>query len=699
MKILYHWLKEFVDVAAPPAELRARLSMCGIAVESIEDSVAGPVLDLDLTTNRPDCLSHFGVAREVAALYRLPLKSRFPQLEDSSTKAADVTRVEIECLELCGRYTARVIRGVKVAESPAWLKQRLEALGQAPINNVVDATNYVMFELGHPLHAFDLDTLAEGRIVVRRARQGEKMRTLDGMERSLMPEMCMIADAKSPVAVGGVMGGAATEISTRSTNVLLESAWFEPITLRRTAKALGMRTEASVRFERGMDIEMAELASRHCALLIQELAGGEVLGGVVDAYPQKWAEQTIELSRRELLRVMGADVPDRDVEEILSALGFAPERMDSTRGASGHLMAAWRCRRPPWRLDVAREIDLVEEVARHYGFEKFPARPHASKQAAARLPYADAEDRVRERLLALGYSEIVTIPFVDEEHDALFRGDDIVPARLGNPLSEDAATLRSTGLVNMLRAIEWNLNRGQRNLRFFEIGRKYELRDGRPVETPVLTLGASGKAREKGIHEEAREFRFAELKGDLDSLGELAGGFDWKAGAPAWLHPARSACIVLSAAAHHAAPDGCGVAGQLSRRIAEQFKLRQDVYVAELLLAPLLAAHQSARASRRYQPIPRFPAVERDFSLILADEITFAQVAEAIRSLGIAELARIEAGDFFRGGQIPAGKHSLLVRVLFQSHEATLTEAQLNDFTARIVKALEGKLGAALRTV
>jgi phenylalanyl-tRNA synthetase beta chain len=621
-----------------------------------------------------------------------------------------MTRVEIECPELCGRYTARVIRGVKVAESPAWLKQRLEALGQASINNVVDATNYVMFELGHPLHAFDLDTLQEKRIVVRRARPGEKLRTLDNVERALTPDMCMIADAAKSVAVGGVMGGAETEISFFSSNVLLESAWFEPIALRRTAKALGMRTEASIRFERGMDIEMAERASRRCAELIQQLAGGEILSGVVDAYPRKWAEQKIELTRKELLRVMGGDVPDRDVEEILSALGFAPLRVDATRGASGSLMAAWECRRPSWRHDVTREIDLVEEVARHFGFEKFPARPHAAKQPAARLPYAAAQDAIRERLLALGYSEIVTIPLVDERHDALFRRDGVTPAQIGNPLAEDAATLRTSGLVNLLRTLEWNLNRGQRNLKFFEIGRTYELRDGQPVESPVLTLGASGLARTKGLYEAAREFTFADLKGDLDALGEVLGGFAWSAGAPAWLHPARSANISVGAPLG-APPEGAassapaharkafGFAGQLARRIAEQFKLRQEVFVAELLLEPLYAAHRASRAAQRYAPIPRFPAVERDFSLILADGTTFEQVAGAIRALRIPEVARVEAGDLFRGGQIPAGKYSLLVRVLFQSHEATLTEAQLTDFTARIVSALESSLGATLRTV
>ncbi len=701
MKVLYNWLKEFVDFTAAPQELRARLSMAGVSAETIEESPAGPVIDLDLTTNRPDCLGHLGVAREISAIFRKTLKMPQPKPEEAAQRAGDVTRVEIECPELCGRFTARVIRGVKIGESPQWLKERLEALGQTPINNVVDATNYVMFELGHPLHAFDLDTLAEKRIVVRRARPGETIKTLDGVERKVTPDVCMIADAARSVGIGGIMGGAATEINPFSTDILLECAWFEPITLRRNAKMLGMRTEASTRFERGMDIEMAELASRRCAELIQQMAGGEVLAGVVDVYPKPWRSEKIELSRNEFLRVMGADVPDRSIEAILVALGFHPARVDSMAGSSDSLMATWRCRTTPWRVDIAREIDLIEEVARHYGYDQFPPRFPAAKQGSARLAHAEAEDRIRECMLALGYDEILAIPLVDESHDAPFRGEGVTPAVLGNPLSEEAATLRTSGLTNMLRALEWNLNRGQRNLRLYEIGKSYELREGKPHETRILTLAGTGLARQKGVFDAPREFSFADLKGDLDALGELCGGFAWAAGAPAWLHPARSSRVLPpeGAGALLAAPgSSLGSAGQLSRRIADQFKLRQDVFVAELQLDPLCVAWEARRAALHYTPIPRYPAVERDFSLILSDSVTFSQVAEAIRALAIPELASVDAGDLFRGGSIPAGKYSLLVKVTFQSHDATLTEAQLTDFSARIMAAMEQGLGATLRT-
>jgi phenylalanyl-tRNA synthetase beta chain len=697
MKVVYNWLKQFVDVTASPADLRARLSLAGVAVDSIEETAAGPVLDAEVTANRPDCLGHLGIAREVAAIYRLPLKPLHPKLKESTEKAADATRVEIQAPDLCGRFTARVLRGVKVQPSPDWLRQGLEAIGEKSINNVVDVTNYVMFELGHPLHAFDFDKLHEHRIVVRRAKPAEKIRTLDGADRTLTKDMCVIADAARAVSIGGVMGGAETEISFSTRNVLIECAWFDPISVRRTSKALGLRSEASYRFERGADPEMAELASRRAAELIQQVAGGELLAGVVDVYPHPELEKKIELSRQELLRVMGADVPDRDIEAILSALGFHPVRVDVNRGSDGSIAAVWECRQVSWRQDVTRGIDLIEEVARHYGYDKFPPRLPPAKQSAHRLPHAEAQDRLRERIVALGYQEIVEIPIVDTQRNELFRPENLAPAVIGNPLAEDASVMRSTGTVSMLRAIEWNLNHGQRNLRLFEIGKTYELRDGAPVETQVLTLGSTGMAQEKTIYDAAREFTFADLKGDLDRIGELVGGFAWQLGGPQWLTSSRAAHIAL--AAKSPAPANFAIAGQLAKRIADIYKFRQDVFVAELKLEPLVTGVEAANAARRFKPLPRFPAVERDFSLVLADGVAFAQVVETIRSLQIAELESIEAADLFRGGQVPAGKFSLMIRVRFQSAEATFTDAQLNDFSARIVAALQQKLGATLRAI
>jgi phenylalanyl-tRNA synthetase beta chain len=347
---------------------------------------------------------------------------------------------------------------------------------------------------------------------------------------------------------------------------------------------------------------------------------------------------------------------------------------------------------------VEREIDLIEEVARIYGLDKFAPRLPAARQGAARLPHYEAESRLRERLIGLGYREIVTIPHVAEDRDALFRPEGIIPARLANPLSEEANLLRSNGAVSMAGAIEWNLNHGQRDVRLFEIGRHYRFASPgnsgegavAPVETLFLTLGATGEARPQGLYDSTRPFVLADLKGDLDAIGELSGGFQWKAGGADSLHAAKRGRILLG-------ENALGSAGQLNRRIADKLKFRQDVFLAEIVLGPLYCMYYGVKNSRRYEPLPRFPAVERDFSLLLADGVPFSEVTKALRSLSISEIASVEAADLFRGKNVPAGKYSLMVRVTFQSREATLTDTQISDYSARIVSALETSLGAALR--
>jgi phenylalanyl-tRNA synthetase beta chain len=694
MKVVYNWLKEFVGVTASPGDVASHLALSGTNIGSIENGAHGAVIDAEVGSNRPDCLGHFGIAREIGAVYKLPLKPLTPKPSESATKASEAVKVEIQSPDLCGRFTARVIRGAKIQPSPKWLKDRLEASGVASISNVVDISNYVMLELGHPLHTFDYDKVRDHRIIVRNARAGEKIRTLDGIERALDPAIGMICDGDGSraVGIGGIMGGAETEISFSTKNILIECAWFEPIAIRRAARFLKLHTEASTRFGRGADPEMAELASRRAAELILQLAGGELLAGVVDAYPGKRAAKKIQLTRAELLRVMGADVPDKEVESILSALGFAPVRIDQNRGAAGSVLAAWECTQPSWRAEVEREIDLIEEVARVHGLDKFPPRLPAARQGAQRLSKFEPETRLRERLIGLGYREILSIPHVAEERDALFRPDGVAPARLANPLSEEAGVLRSTGLVTMAAALEWNLNHGQRNVRLFEIGRYYRLDGAQSVETPILTIGATGEAREKGIveGENARDYEFADLKGDLDAIGAFAGGFEWKPGGPNWMHAAQRGNISLGAGE-------VGYAGQLARRVADKFKLRQEIFLAEILLDPIYAAFRAAKEARRYEPLPRFPAVERDFSLLLADGTAFSEVVAAIRGLNIPEAVFIEAADLFRGKNVPAGKYSLLVRVTFQSRDATLTEAQISEFSAKIISALENNLGAQLR--
>ena len=697
MKVGYNWLKEFVDVSASPEEVASRLALAGTNIAGIEHGPHGAVIDAEVTSNRPDCLGMLGIAREIGAIYRLHIKNVAPRpTESASAKARDAVSVKIEAPELCGRFTARVIRGVKIQPSPAWLKDRLEAAGVASINNVVDISNYVMLELGHPLHTFDYDLVRNHSIVVRPAKPGEKIRTLDAVERVLEPNVPIVSDGDGSraVGIGGIMGGAETEISFSTKNVLVECAWFDPISIRRAARFLKLHTEASTRFGRGADPEMAEVASRRAAELILQVAGGELLSGVVDVYPVKRAPKKITLTRAEFLRIMGADVPDKDVEAILSALGFAPVRVDHTPGAANALLAAWQCAQPSWRADVEREIDLIEEVARVYGMDKFPPRLPAARAGAARLPHQEAETRLRERLIGLGYHEILTIPHVAEERNELFRPADAVPAKLANPLSEEAGVLKSTGAVTMAAAVEWNLNHGQRNVRLFEIGQHYRFVNGKPVESRVLTLGATGAARPQGLYDSPREYNFGDLKGDLDAIGELSGGLHWESNGPEWLNPAKRGTICLDKEGNPL----LGVAGLLTKRVADKLKFRQDVYLAEIALGPLYCMYYGVKNNRRYAPLPRFPGVERDFSLFLADGVTFAEVRKTVEALHIPEITSIEAADLFRGKNVPAGKYSLLVRVTFQSKESTFTEAQINDFSTRIVAALEKNLGASLRT-
>ena len=696
MKVSYNWLKEFVDVEAPPDELASRLALSGTNVAGVEKGPHGAVIDAEVTSNRPDCLGMLGIAREVAAIYHLPFKNVSSRpAESPSARVVDAATVRIDAPELCGRFTARVIRGVRVQPSPAWLKDRLEDAGVASISNVVDVTNYVMLELGHPLHAFDYDLVKNHSIVIRRAKTGEKMKTLDGLERSLDPAICMVSDGDGarPVGIGGIMGGAETEISFASKNLLIECAWFDPIAIRQATRFLKLHTEASTRFGRGADPEMAEFASRRCAELILQLAGGELLSGVVDVYPGKRAVKKITLTRAEILRILGADVPDKEVDRILSALGFAPKRVDNNRGAENNLLAAWECTQPSWRADVTREIDLIEEVSRIYGLDKFPPRLPAARIGAARLPHYEAEKALRERLIGLGYHEIVTIPHVAAERNDVFRAPAVTAAKLSNPLSEEAGVLKSTGAVTMAAALEWNLNHGQRNVRLFEVGHRYVLVDGKSVEARVLSIGATGLARQQGLYDAARDYTFADMKGDLDAVGALSGGFQWQSSGPDWLHPAKRGSLYLGKESKKA----LGSAGQLAKRIADRLKFRQDVFLAELELGPVYCMFYGVKNSRRYDPLPRFPAVERDFSLFLEEGVTFAQVADTIGALRIPEIRSIEAVDLFRGKNVPEGKYSLLVRVTLQSREATFTDAQLTEFSTRIIAALEHNLRASLR--
>jgi phenylalanyl-tRNA synthetase beta chain len=669
MKISYNWLKEFVDIPVDARTLGQRLTHVGFALESIEDVDGDSILDLDVPTSRPDCLSHLGLAREVAVIYGGSVRRPRVQLKEGSRAASDVFSISIDDADLCGRYCGRYIAGVKIGPSPDWLRKTLEGVGVRSINNVADVTNYVMMELGHPMHAFDANRLEGQQIIVRRAQLGEKLTTLDGVERPLNPSILVIADAKKPIALAGIMGGGDTEITDSTTNVLLESAYFNSNSIRKTARTLGMTTEASYRFERGVDIEMAAVAGDRAAALIQELAGGEILRGMIDVYPVKTKPSQVSLRRERIARVLGAAVSDTVVNQIFERLELHP--METVEG--------WTIEVPTFRVDLADEADLLEEIARHYGFDKFPATLPATRSFGSLLPHERRVRQLRNSLSGMGYTEITTYSFSNEEAEKRFYPD-IDPVRLRNPMSEEATILRTSLVPGMLATLQWNLNRGIRNLQIYELSKVY----WNGGERRTLILGACGNIKPASVHEPTREFDFFVLKGDVEELlQEFGTPFRLTTDhIPKYYHPGRFARV------GHLA-----MFGELHPAYSEPYKFRQRVYLAEIDFELLLGSP----ASGQIEPIPRYPGVRRDFSLLFDKGTQYASVHRTIAGAGISELVRVEPFDRLESGPFPETKYSLSISVVYQSAERTLTDVEVDGFDKKIIQSLEERLGAQLR--
>ena len=669
MRVSYRWLKELVEIAETPQQLGDRFTNVGLAVDALENSGNDAIFELDVATNRPDCLSHLGVAREVAAIYGSALRPPKFQLRESEKRAADVFSISISDPDLCARYCGRYIAGVKIGPSPEWLKARLELLGVRSINNVADVTNYVMLELGQPLHAFDADTLAGQQIIVRRADFDEKLTTLDGVERKLNPSMLVIADAKRTVAVAGVMGGGETEISASTGNVLLESANFDALSIRKTSRALGLATEASYSFERGADIEMARFACDRAAALIQELAGGTILRDLIDVYPRPRTPVTATLRRNKIGAFLGASVDDAIVDGIFERLAFK----------SKHTHEGWSVEVPSHRVDIGREEDLLDEIARHHGFDKFPATLPKWSGYGSSLPSESDERFLRNRLAAAGYSEIIPMAFSDESTERKFRPQ-IEPVRLTNPMAEDEAVLRTSLVPSILRAIQWNAYHGIRDVQLYELGKVY--RNG--GENRSLIIAATGALRPKGVHEAEREFGFYDLKGDVEDLlhafnVKLQSGVD---SLPAYYHPGRAV--------------GLGdllVFGELHRDYVRDYKLKHRVYMAEFDVQLLF----ESRAPRSIEAVPRFPSIRRDFSLLLNKAVKYADVEQAVRAVAIPQLIEIEPFDRLERGPFPESKYALAISLTYQSPDRTLTDDEVEVFDKRILDSLRQRLGAELR--
>ncbi len=542
MRILPAWLREFVDIKADDRQLAEDLTSAGIAVESVAEEHGATIFEMDLTTNRVDAMNHYGVAREAAAIYGGELKPFVPKLPGNAGPSTTAARppalgmtndfpIVIEDAAGCARYTARVVRGVKIGPSPEHIVKRLELLGSRAINNAADATNYAISELGHPTHAFDLDLLAGGTIIVRRAREREALKTLDGVERKLSTDDLVIADANKPVALAGVMGGFDSMITEKTKNVLIESAWFDPATVRSMAKRHGMHTDASHRFERGADWGVTPTACDRVAELILETAGGELTGDRIDAVARKIERAPIALRRTEVKRILGIDISDSEVERILRSLGFG------VAGSDGNFSVTI----PTWRLDAEREIDVLEEVARIHGFNKFPNTLPAFTGAVVALPNEAKDARVRETMLALGYDEAISITFISADDAKTFGGTE--PLALANPLSEEAGYMRNSLVPGLLNMVGYNLNRGSSDVRLFEAGEVFEKLGERHDEHRRLAFAATGNLVAHSVHGGAEAYSFFHIKGDVEQLlaafEHTSLYFDEKT--PEYFHPGRSA--------------------------------------------------------------------------------------------------------------------------------------------------------------
>src|SRR5882757_1118231 len=676
MKLSPHWLRDFVDFKVDYPRLADELTLAGIAVEGISGEGDNTVFEMEITTNRPDAMNHYGVAREISALYDLPLRPIAPKLPAAKGKS-DVV-IEIQEPELCPRFTAQEIRGTAVKPSPEKIASRLALLDQRPISNAVDATNYVLWEGGKPTHVFDLDLLEGRKLVIRKARAGETLKTLDGIERKLTPEDLVVADARKPVGLAGVMGGYDTMITEKTRNILIESAWWDPVTVRRMSKRHGIHTDASHRFERGADFESTVPSTNRVAELILESGGGELVGTVLDVIARKLDQAPVELDRREVKRILGEEISDGEISRILTRLGFVMIAGNED---------AYLVNIPSWRLDVEREIDLIEEIARLHGYDKFANRLPAYTGSVIERPDAAKDAKLRTSLLALGYHEAISLTFISKEDAKRFSPAQAV--ELANPINDEASVMRTSMLPGMLNMLSYNVNRGSENVRLFEAGNVFESLGEKAAELKRLCIGATGSAIDSSVHQPARPLTFFDLKGDVEDL--LAPFASWTlhydTNTADYYHPGRSARAVM---------DGTPVAqfGQLHPDVAAMRKLRQDVFVGEVFLDRL---YQHDLRQVRYEALPRFPAVERDFSFVFDDAIVFEKIRQSVIGLGIAEMRGFIPVEIFRGDKVGAGKYSILLRAKFQSGEHTLREDEVARWSAQITKSLE-TLGGAQRT-
>ncbi len=667
MKIPFSWLKDYVELGnTRPEEVAERLTIAGLEVVLIEKIGSDSIFDIEITPNRPDCFNMVGIAREVSAACGKRFKP--PKIKKIKPTFKAKPTVQIKDKALCPRYTARIIKDVKVGPSPKWLVETLEKMGLRSVNNVVDVTNYCLFELGQPTHAFDYDKL-KGKIIARRASKGEKMLMIDGRERALSPEMLVISDEEKAIALGGVMGSKDTEVTNATTNILFESAYFNPVSVRRTSRGLGLISESSYRFERSVDMGMVPLASDKACSMIMDLCGGKA-GPIEDKGKATPKEKKIPLRTDRVEKVLGLKIPTSAIKRILSSLRLGVKLM----GKSKMIVNV-----PSFRQDLAGEIDLIEEVVRIYGYDRLPLTMPKVVGHSERIGHTrEVSDIVRNALVSLGVDEVITYSLIskkDLEDVTSFDDKKIVVVK--NPLSIEQEIMRPSIIPGILGAASWNLNRGMKAFSIFEVGRIY-LKESRELkEKETLTMAFIGKGG------------FFDLKGALETLFERLGiaevSFD-TGPLPDYL-TGQGASVKFGSKI-------IGALGKIDKKVLDRCDISSSVVLCEISLQDLLEA---ARLKKRFHAIPKFPSAKRDISIIVKRGTPYSKVVKVIKEAGGEMVKGLELFDQYVGVQIPQGHKGLSFSVEYRSDDRTLTDMDISTLHAKVSGALLEKLGAKIR--
>ena len=673
MKISLDWLRDYVDTSLSAEKIADILSNLGFPIESIETLGDDTMLDVEITSNRGDCLGHIGLARELAGAIGKELKLPAIKLAESDEAVAGLVKVEIHEPALCNRYTARVIKNVKIGPSPAWLVKRLETIGQRSVNNIVDVTNYVMMETGQPSHAFDYDKIGGQKIIVRKAANGERLISIDETKCDLNDSMLVIADERIPVAMAGVMGGLESEVSDATTNVLLEAAHFEPVTIRTTARKLVLQSEASFRFERHVDTENIEWVSARIAQLIVETAAGTVAKGIVDAYPEKKERGTIAMRPSRMNALLGIEITKEKVLDIFSSLGFKPE------SKSDDLVV---CTPPSWRHDLYREADLIEEAARCYGYNNIPVEPKINIEVAPPNKREKTAQKVRTLLAGCGFYESINVTFVDKKIAELFSDQSAEQHLSVSDVSQKNANILRQNLIGSLASVlRSNYNAGNKPCWLFELADTFipdENHEPGKLPNEHTKIGLMADA----------DFRV--VRGAIEGMIAAVcpeGKLEFTPAKKKWAQAAAD--ITLDG-------ETLGYAGLLTAEMANQFDVeKQDVVAAELNFETLL---EKAGGISMVKPVPRFPAIIRDLSLIIDEPVKWSQITATVQSKAPAELEQIDFTGLYRGKPIPNGKKSVTVSLRFRDENGTLRHETVDDWQTDILNALTADLKAELRT-